>query len=91
MHKRIIVKYWYLIAIRYFCGMERLKCPLCERGGLLQANGSRVIKKSLILCFNESYIHWAIAGHHFLTRTAKNIQEENELVFSGREGQLVLN
>jgi len=71
--------------------MERLKCPLCERGGLLQANGSSVVKKSLIQCSNENYIHWAIAGHHFLTRTEVNVREENDLIFSGKEGNLVLN
>ena len=71
--------------------MERLICPMCSRHGLLKANGSGVVKKSLIVCSNENYIHWAIGGHHFLTRTEQNVREENDLIFSGRGGDFVLN
>ena len=63
-------------------------CPICNREGLLEANGARV-RKSRILHENEHFQHWKIGDLHFLTKTQENIREELEDTFYDRE--LVLN
>lgn len=63
---------------------SRVICPICQVSGLMQANGAGVVKKALVVCSNEHYIHWRISGHHFLTRTNLNLVEEEsrEVVMS---------
>lgn len=58
----------------------------------MQSDGTNKIGKKLILCENESYIHWMLGGHHFLTRTELNkILEPQEPILNGTFGELVLN
>ena len=66
-------------------------CPICNRTRLLKANGIDHVGTALTVCENEFFKHWKIGGHHFLTRTERNIREENDLIFHGKEGNLVLN
>lgn len=51
-------------------------CPICEKKSLMEANGTDKIGRGLIVCENESYIHWRLGGNHFLTRTMLNVVEE---------------
>jgi hypothetical protein len=63
--------------------MELVICPICEAKGLLQANGTDKISIRLVVCANESYIHWSIGGRHFLTRTKENRLAEYGEEFAG--------
>lgn len=70
--------------------MQALHCPICGKGGLLQAEGALVRNKRLVVCENEHFQHWKLAGNHFLTKTQENIREELEDSFHV-ERDLVLN
>ena len=54
--------------------METLVCPICCKKGLTH-QGTGWVKKSLIVCENEQYIHWAFGTHHFLSLTKEKAQE----------------
>ncbi len=70
--------------------MDLLRCPICGKKGLLQAEGALVRNKLLVVCENENVQHWVLSGNHFLTKTQENIREELEDSFH-MERDLVLN
>jgi hypothetical protein len=70
---------------------DTVKCPICSKSELLEANGTEKIGKRLIVCLNDHYIHWRLGGQHFLTRTELNKMQEGDPILERKFGELVLN
>lgn len=58
--------------------METLKCPVCEKKGLIKS--SRIeVPENRIICANEYFIHFKVGTVEFLTNIEAALIEKERL------------
>ena len=66
-----------------------VQCPICQQKGLIESPGTGKVAQDSIVHENENFIHFEVAGNHFLARTAENIIAE--LGLSDPSEKMILN